>query len=78
MNMIRRQEINSKLEQIELILEEIDCLRDDEQDSFYNLPENLQGSEKGETMEGYIDSIDTFKDEVYGCVETLRDEVINN
>ena len=48
MNNTRRKQIEKLTAQIEEIKETIESLRDEEQDAFDNLPESLQGGERGE------------------------------
>lgn len=51
------------------IIEELESLRDEEQDAFDNLPESLQQGERGQDMEAGIDNINTALD----ALETLAD-----
>ena len=54
MNKIRRKEIAKAIELMEQAREILENVRDEEQEAFDNMPESLQGSERGETMEEYI------------------------
>lgn len=54
MNKIRRKEIAKAIELMELAREILESVRDEEQEAFDNMPESLQGSERGEAMEEYI------------------------
>ena len=56
MNKIRRKRIENTIEKLERIMAEFEHIRDDEQNCFDNLPESLQYSERGETMEEAIDA----------------------
>lgn len=82
MNKTRRQAIDKIKERIEKelpsdtinsILEDIEALRDEEQESLDNMPENLQGSERYETSEAAVDSLD----EAYSALEELNDNIQN-
>ena len=54
--------------------DELKTVRDDEQESYDNLPESLQYSEKGDDMERCIDAIEDIMDYLeYGC--DLADKV---
>lgn len=62
MNKQRRIRVKDALELIDRargILEEV---RDEEQESFDNLPEGLQEGEKGERMQENIDALEEFLD----------------
>lgn len=62
MNKQRRIRVKDALELIDRargILEEV---RDEEQESFDNLPEGLQEGEKGERMQENIDALEDFLD----------------
>lgn len=65
MNKVRRKQLSKWLEDIEAIKNELESICSDEQDYFDNMPENLQGSQRGcdseeaiEQMEEAISSID--------------------
>ena len=71
MNKLKRKslaEIVSKLEELDSLREEIkEMLQgviDEEQEDLDNLPESLQYSEKGETMQEYIDSMQGVYDDL--------------
>ena len=62
MNKQRRKQIAAAMELIEqaqAILEEVIA---EEQEAFDNLPESLQTSERGELMEEYIYTLESFQD----------------
>jgi len=47
--------------------------KDEEQDSFDNLPEGLQGAEKGETMESNVGILEAAFDNLTSAIEGLED-----
>ena len=51
MNNIRRKQIAAIMEQLEALREEVETLQEEEQEAFDNLPEGIQMSERGESME---------------------------
>jgi hypothetical protein len=67
MNKQRRKEIASILADLEAIKVRIETVQSDEQEALDNLPENLQSSQKGEDMQGYIDTFD----EVLGFLDDV-------
>ena len=69
MNNARRKALNSIIERLEGLKENLQTVLDEEQDAFDNLPEGLQMSERGETMEGAIDNMA----EAVGAFDDLAD-----
>lgn len=71
MNKFRRkslEEIKLKLEQLQF---DIDSLKDEEQEAHDNLPESIQYSEKGETMEDNVYKLE----QAYDCIQQALDEL---
>ena len=50
MNKERRTRIKAQADRISDIIEDLELIREEEQEAFDNLPEGIQESEKGETM----------------------------
>lgn len=73
MNKQRRKEISECLTQLEEIKERLENTRDDEEFAFDNLPENLQGSTKGEEMEDAIG----YLEEAISNIDDTIDELNN-
>lgn len=69
-NKARRKEIDSVIEALEKAKEQLEVIRDDEQDYFDNMPESFQYAEKGEAAEEAISNLDYAIDQI--------DEVIEN
>lgn len=84
MNKDRRKAIGALIDaaqaiagQITDLKDQIEAIRDEEQDYFDNMPESLQGGEKGEAAEAAIsaletavDALDAFDvDEVVGALD---------
>ena len=73
MNKIRRktlEQIVAKLDEARCLLEEVQA---DEQDAFDSMPENLQGSERGEQMEEYIYTMQEGVDNLEEIVSNLEE-----
>ena len=73
MNKIRRktlEQISAKLDEARCLLEEV---MEDEQDAFDSMPENLQGSERGEQMEEYIYTMQEGVDNLEELVSNLEE-----
>lgn len=73
MNKVRRKRISDAIEKLEKIMAEFEDIRDDEQDCFDNLPESLQYSERGETMEEAVDVLDTVLDNINDAIDAARE-----
>lgn len=58
MNKNRRDRLAKLSDQISDIMEKLEELRDEELEAFENLPESLNSSERGETMQTAIDAMD--------------------
>jgi hypothetical protein len=58
MNKQRRKQLAIILSELENSFDKLTQVRDDEQEAFDNLPESLQWSEKGSTMEDTISALD--------------------
>ena len=57
MNKTRRNDIYNVITRIEMAKNALQALLDEEQDSFDNMPENLQGSTRGMESEESIDTM---------------------
>ena len=71
MNKNRRNAISDIYDKLIDIQSNLECIRDEEQEAFDNLPESIQYSERGERMEEYISSIEEALDNVGYAVESL-------
>lgn len=71
MNKQRRQKINKIRQQIEICKNDLELILDDEQFSFDNMPENLQGSMRGYDSEEAIDTLESCIGELEGVIEEL-------
>ena len=73
MNKARREKINSVKEELANLSSVVEALRDEEQDYYDNMPENLQSSERAELSEAAIDALDTALDSMEEAVASLDD-----
>lgn len=71
MNKDRRKAIGNIYDKLIDIQSDLECIRDEEQEAFDNLPESIQYSERGERMEEYISSLEEALDYVDYAVESL-------
>ena len=73
MNKARRKELASIVELIEEARERLEAVKDAEQEAFDNMPESLQDSERGETMQEYIDTMEELLDALDDGVDELQE-----
>lgn len=64
MNKQRRQQIKDAIALIEEARAMLECVMEEEQEAFDNLPESFQYSERGEQMEENISIIEDFLDNI--------------
>ena len=77
MNKQRRSELSKAVELLEKAKEIIEACQEEEQDAFDNLPESIQGSERGEDMEHYIYEMEQTIDYIDQAIDEIQDEVID-
>lgn len=73
MNNARRKAIAAIIKKLEDLAEEIEFLKDEEQEAFDNLPESLQSSERGEAMESAAYNLDEAWEGLQSVIETLEE-----
>lgn len=73
MNKARRALIDDLIEKLETIKETLDSIRDEEEDAFYNLPDSLHYSEKGEAMEEAITNLDDAMTNIDDAIDFLTE-----
>lgn len=74
MNNARRKQLSKWLADIENIKSELETICSDEQDYFDNMPENLQGSQRGCDSEEYIEQMEeaiSSIDEAINIIEEI-------
>jgi hypothetical protein len=73
MNNTRRKELRKILDSLEVIYDTLETISEEERESFENLPEGIQDSERGQLLEAYADAIEY----AYGDLESVRDQLTN-
>lgn len=71
MNKQRRKQLEKVVELLTAQMEELEYIKDEEQECYDNLPEGLQCSEKGEVMEENIDEIDSAISDLENVIEYI-------
>ena len=73
MNKQRRKEIQNAIKLLDGVKEQLENILSDESDYFDNMPENLQGSSRGEESENAIDVMQDVIDELDNCISNLTE-----
>ena len=73
MNKDRRARIQTLLNKLEDIKEDIDFIKDEEQEYYDNMPENFQMGEKGDKAQEAIDNLDYAYSSIEEVVEYLEE-----
>ncbi|MBQ8965883.1 hypothetical protein [Ruminococcus sp.] len=73
MNNARRKKLRALADQLGEIMTELEILKGEEETYFYNIPENLQGSERYEAAESAIDSLDTACDDLDEAISSIEE-----
>lgn len=73
MNNKRRKELKELYFQFQQLQERIEAVLEEEQESFENLPENLQWSENGRKSEDAIDRLDDCRTDIESIVYNLAE-----
>ena len=71
MNKPRRKALESILCRLMDIAEELEAVREEEQEAFDNMPESLQYSERGEQMEAAIEALE----EAYEAISDMNIDI---
>lgn len=72
MNKQRRKDIDTIIQALEEIREQIQCVLNEEQDYLDNIPENLQNSERYETAETAVQELKEADGSIDDIIEHLE------
>ena len=75
MNNTRRQQLRKWLEDMENIKSELETICSDEQDYFDNMPENLQGSQRGCDSEEAIEQMEEAVSSIEDAINIIEEIV---
>lgn len=78
MNNQRRKELRKAMELLSEARGIIESVRDEEQEAFDNLPEGIQCSSRGESMEEMISSMECAISSLEDAEYDIEDDVINH
>jgi len=72
MNEARRKVIETLIIELNTIEGRIETIKDDESDSFENLPDGVKGREKGEQMEASMENLQEAMDLIENVIDRLN------
>lgn len=75
MNKERRKELQNILDEISLLQERLSCCRDEEQEAFDCMPENLQGGERGQKTEENISYLEDACTDLENAIENINQAI---
>ena len=64
MNKQRREELGEVIDYLSDAYDRLEEIRDDEEDSLYNLPDSLQTSSKGDKIQSYVNAMDNVLEDI--------------
>ncbi len=73
MNKERRNRISVVNSRLNVLAEELRSIKEEEENYYDNIPENLQGSMRAEESEEAIDLLDEVVDKIEEIVDQLRE-----
>lgn len=73
MNNPRRKDIRRAMELLQEAMDIISCAGEEEREAYDNLPESLQYTERGETLEENADTLDEAVDSIYDLMDSLEE-----
>ncbi len=71
MNKEQRKRIEDLLADLSSVLDEIECIKADEEDKYDNLPEQFQDAEVGERIQDGIDALDDACSYLSDAIDSL-------
>jgi hypothetical protein len=73
MNKERRKVLREVIATLEAAQEALDAIREQEDEAFNAMPEPLQQSDKGQTMESAIGTLETASDEIGSAISNINE-----
>lgn len=75
MNKQRRKALEEIVRQLENARSDAESVKDEEQEAFDNLPESIQGGERGQKMEEHISTLEECDGELQDLIDKLNEVV---
>lgn len=77
MNNHRRKKIEKIIDEINAQIEDLEQVRDEEEESYENIPESLKYSERGEKMSEIIDIMDEVIGNISDHIDQLQEILLS-
>ncbi|MFV0419296.1 MAG: hypothetical protein ACK5KT_11270 [Dysgonomonas sp.] len=75
MNAQRRKQLENIISKLEELKNDIEMTRDAEQEAYDNLPEGLQVSFRGESIESAVGALDSAYDSIEDTINNLQEAI---
>ncbi len=75
MNKDRRKQLQDCIAKLDEVQNEVDCLKDDEQEYYDNMPEGLQQGEKGQKSEECCSALDEAVSDIQSAIENISEAI---
>lgn len=75
MNKARRKQLEKVVEVLTAQMEELETIKDEEQEAFDNLPEGIQCTDRGETMEENVDELDSIITDLENVIDSINEVI---
>lgn len=75
MNKQRRKKIEALISKLDEIMSDLNCLYEEEQEAYDNMPDGLQESERGETIGENIDGMEQASSDIEDAISILQEIV---
>lgn len=72
MNNTRRKQIEDKISSLQIIYDELECLKDEEEEYYDNIPDNLRESERATSSEEIISNFEDALETLSSAIEELE------
>ena len=72
MNKARRKRIEKVVNLLEELRDELESVKDEEQTAYDNMPESLRESERGESMQEAVDTLDDINTDFENLIENVN------
>lgn len=73
MNNSRRKALRKAAEVIEEARSIVESIKDEEEEAFEGMPENLQGSERGDAIQQYVDALEAISSNLEDAIGQIQD-----
>ena len=73
MNSAQKKRVAELADQLSAIMDEIEQIKNDEEEKYDNLPESFQDGEQGERIQEGIDTLDDAYSYMYDALDSLRE-----